>query len=136
MSSPPTFAERLRLAMALRNLNNTDLARKINRQERTVGNWCNGTTEAKASDIAACGEAMDVSADYLVGLADDPSGLTPGRWVLDVDLLHRARTHPHEEVVPGYRVPQRPIIVTNDEAERLMNEITKQRKRGKSDGQA
>lgn len=134
MPSPPTFAERLRLAMALRRLNNVDLGRLINRQARTVGNWCNDSTQPTADDIAACSEALEVSADYLVGRVDDPSGLTPGMWILDVDLIAKARTHPRDEVVPGFRVPQRPMIVTDDEASRMFKDISHQRKKGKADG--
>lgn len=131
---PPIFAERLRIAMALRNMNNVQLAKQLGRQPRTVGNWCNGSTQPIASDIAACSEALDVAADFLVGRVDDPSGLVPGSWVLGRDLLDRARSHPGDEVVPGFRVPPRPIVVTEEEATRLFQDISRQRRKGHSNG--
>jgi transcriptional regulator with XRE-family HTH domain len=136
MPSPPTFAERLRLALALRNLTPTDLARRIRRQPRTVGNWANGSTQPTAADIAACSAELDVSADYLVGRVDNTSGLTPGSWILDADLLAHARTHPRDRVLPGFRVPPRPIVVSDQEASRLLSEIQGERKKGRTDGKA
>ena len=120
--------------MALRSLNHADLGRLIKRQARTISNWCSGSTQPTADDIAACSDALEVSADYLIGRVDDPSGLTPGMWILDVDLIAKARTSPREDVRPGFQVPQRPIILSNEKAAKLLDEITKQRKKGKSDG--
>lgn len=128
MPSPRSFAECLRLAMALRGFNQTSLGKAVGRQQRTVSGWCAGETQPNAADIAACCDALDVSADFLVGRVDHPSGLVPGKWILDEDLLALAKKDVKAVVIPGQRIPRRPIVVEHEEAQRLWREIEKERR--------
>jgi transcriptional regulator with XRE-family HTH domain len=127
----PTFAECLRMAMALRKVKPTDLARSTGFQARTVNNWCQGNTEPKAAEIATLCRVLRVSADYLLGRATDPCGLTPGAWVLDLNLVHAAIRKPREQVEPGFQVPDRPRIVSNAVAMRVARRIEAKRRGGR-----
>ena len=129
MPSPRSFAECLRQAMALRGFNQTALGKAIGRQQRTVSGWCSGETQPNAADVAACSDALHVSADFLVGRVDHPSGLVPGDWILDEDLLALARQDRKAVVIPGQRIPRRPLLVDDQEAQRLWREIEKERRK-------
>lgn len=136
MSSPPPFAMRLRQAMAIRKVNNAELARRVGVEARTIGNWVKdpeeeGSTEPVVSNLNAICVALDVSADWLLGRVDHPSGLTPGSWVFDEDLVDAAKARPDAAVEPGFRVPRRPIIKTIEEADAIRLEIADSRKRGR-----
>ena len=136
MTSPPPFAMRLRQTMAMRKVNNAELARRVGVEPRTVGNWVkdpeeDGSTEPIVTNLNSICSALEVSADWLLGRADHPCGLTPGSWVFDEDLVDAAKARSDATVEPGFRVPRRPIIKTVEEADAIRLEIADARKRGR-----
>lgn len=64
------FAKRLRELMAERGENQTTLAEKINMRRQTVSLYTTGQSEPLASKVAEIARALDVSADYLLGLRE------------------------------------------------------------------
>ncbi len=136
MSPPTPFAMRLRQTMAMRKVNNAELARRVGVEPRTVGNWVkdpeeDGSTEPVATNLNAICTALEVSADWLLGRTDHPCGLTPGSWVFDEDLVEAAKERRDAVVEPGFRVPRRPVIKTVEEADAIRLAIADARKRGK-----
>ncbi len=127
--SPSIFAERLRMTLALRDLTQTELGRRIGRQQRTVSDWCAANTLPNADDILACARELNVATDWLLGRVDHPSGLNPGSWVLDEDLLATARSDRRAAVKPGYRVGRRPLVLEDGAAQALFEDIRKERKK-------
>jgi len=136
---PRVFYQQLRLAMALRRLNATALAKAVNVDPKTVGNWLRDSddqeqTEPKASDLNAICTALGVSADYLLGRATDPSGLSPGTWIIDEDLLVVAKTDVGADVEPSIKVPRKPRVVDDATHKGILAEIAESRKALKRKG--
>lgn len=63
---------RLRAAMALRDMSSADLMRATNLGHGQISNYLNGHQEPGATRIREMALALNVSADYLIGLTDDP----------------------------------------------------------------
>lgn len=60
------FAFALDAAMAVREINDDELARLVNRSMTTVGRWRRADTSPNRLDAEALGEALGVSADYFL----------------------------------------------------------------------
>lgn len=143
--APPTSApsmptrrnilpERLRTIRAARNLTQLEVAAGIGTSQVNISRWEDGTHRLKAEDLVRLAEFYQVSSDYLVGLAEHPTGLPVHRWMLDTDI-ERAITAAHSmEEVNRYRdadgileylveVPANPRVVTTKEAVALRNTL-------------
>lgn len=66
-----TFPRRLRMAMVARDMNSADLMRATYQGQGQISNYLNGHQEPGATRIAQLCKALDVSADFLLGLSDD-----------------------------------------------------------------
>lgn len=86
----PLVNERIRLARLAAGLTQDDLSRATGRPKASIGNW-ETKHEPPASAIAEIAKACHVTADYLVGLSDDPAArpIRPGDWVIDTDRIAR-----------------------------------------------
>jgi len=66
------FAERLRAARELRNLSQSDLAKKADLQPSAVSHFETGRRSPSFQNLKALSDALKVTTDYLIGRADDP----------------------------------------------------------------
>lgn len=67
-----SFPRRLRMAMTLRKMNSMDIVRASTVGCKQISNYLNGHNEPTVSSLLHLCEALDVSADFLLGLSDDP----------------------------------------------------------------
>lgn len=65
--------ERLQLAMKKRGHNVASLAELINRSDRTIRYILAKDGNTSDDTVVAIAQALEVSADYLLGLSDDPA---------------------------------------------------------------
>ena len=67
----PDFQRRLRIAMYQREMTAADLMRATGMGAGQISNYLNGYQEPGATRIVAFCKALDVSADFLLGLTSD-----------------------------------------------------------------
>ncbi len=65
------FGKRVRAARWERGLSQEGLARLVDASKNSVQNWERNGTFARAETVVAIARALDVSADYLLGLSDE-----------------------------------------------------------------
>lgn len=68
------FRRRLKAARELRGLNQTDLARRSGLQQSAVSHYETGARRPSFTNLRKLAEAMEVTADYLIGRTDTPEG--------------------------------------------------------------
>lgn len=66
------ISSRLRAIRKERGLTQKDLAKKAGLRQATLSHIERGFAAPRADKLAALCRALDVSADYLLGLTDDP----------------------------------------------------------------
>ena len=64
------FAERLREVLEVNKISQAELARKVGMAQSTVNKYCAGKKEPSLKVLFAICQALDESADYLLGLTD------------------------------------------------------------------
>ncbi|WP_434132700.1 helix-turn-helix domain-containing protein [Sporomusa sphaeroides] len=67
---PSVFSERLTLAMKKRNIGVYHLSRMTGVAPVTVRRWLNGIFEPRQANLFRISAMLDISSDYLIGLAD------------------------------------------------------------------
>jgi transcriptional regulator with XRE-family HTH domain len=72
-----TFDSRIRTARRQRGLSQEGLARLVDASKNSVQNWERNGTLPRSETVAALARALDVSADYLLGLSDDLASVAP-----------------------------------------------------------
>lgn len=70
------IGERIREARTRAKHNQTSLAELINTSPKNVSRWESGEYTPEAPTIGLIAKALNVSADYLLGLTDDPKRST------------------------------------------------------------
>ena len=65
-----TMGQRIAKARIHMNLNQKELAKKVNIAEPTLSRYENGYREPKAGTISQIAEALGISADYILGITD------------------------------------------------------------------
>ena len=76
------------------NLTQRGLAAKIQTSHVSIGKWESNVHTPNADDLAKLAKVFDVSADYLLGLADDTAGY--------IALAQAAPSIPTPPIVPLY----------------------------------
>jgi len=74
--SKENFAERLRIARGARELNQTELGKATGLQPAAIGHFEANRRKPSFANIRALAKALNVSADYLLGRADNLDGAT------------------------------------------------------------
>lgn len=64
------FNERLKELRIEKNLSQSQLAKRINVDFRTISNWENGVNQPNIDTLTAIAKCLDVSTDYLLGIVD------------------------------------------------------------------
>lgn len=119
MPNDSEFARRLRMAMAAKNFDETKVGDLVGVDRRTVQNWMNAVTQPVVDHVAKLCDALDVSADHLLGRPgyESPSGLPIGMVILDMDKVESGRKTPRDDF--GWAIPRRPKVVSPDEAKAI-----------------
>ena len=68
MTTPSTPGERIRAAREIKRLSTAQLAERVPCSERSVQGWEAGSARPKYEQIQGLAAALEVSADYLLGL--------------------------------------------------------------------
>mgnify|MGYP001179645572 CR=1 FL=1 len=124
---PSKTAERL---VALRGKDSQQaIARIAGCSPATISNWENDVHSPPADALARLAVHWGVSADYLVGLSDFPSGLAPDSWIVDLDAYEKE----HPGSAWAAKVPRRHKIVDYAELQRMESKAQEERgpKRGR-----
>jgi len=64
------FSERLKELLIQNNITQKDLSEKINKSRVAVNNYCTGYREPSLDTLKMICQALNESADYLLGLKD------------------------------------------------------------------
>lgn len=83
-SQSDIFSARLKEALKIREINQADLAQKTGLQASAVSHFVSGTRKPSLENIKRLSMALQVSADFLLGRTDDPTGSSK-----DVDQFNR-----------------------------------------------
>lgn len=65
------FGRRLKTIRTFRGLTQAELAKRIGKHEMHVSKWERGVFSPTARNIVAICDALDCSADFLIGLSND-----------------------------------------------------------------
>ncbi len=68
------FAERLKVARKISNLNQVELAKKLGVSKQSVSNWENDNIQPSIDALIRISKVLNVSADYLLGLDAESYG--------------------------------------------------------------
>lgn len=110
-----SFAARLRSARKTAGFNQDELAARVRVSEKTIVNYEGGHTEPAVPLLCALADALDVSADWLLGRTDNPRMPAPGLVVVDLDEIDA----PKGRARYAATIPPRFRIVTKDEHVRM-----------------
>lgn len=87
---PELFSRRLRELRAARApLSQEALGEAIGCDQTTIGRWEAGASAPSVGELVKLCDYFGVSADYLSGRVDAPSGLMPDTWLVDVEEYER-----------------------------------------------
>ena len=62
------FAQRLRKSLQINKVSQSELARRINKSQSVVNNYCSGEREPSLEVLVLICKALGESADYLLGI--------------------------------------------------------------------
>ena len=92
----------------------------------TYSKWEKDTMQS-AEGVAKLAKFYGVSADYLLGLSDHPSGFSPNSWLIDddaVDEILEAKFVSDDDDEPwAVAIPARPRVVSSAEYRRLRKKL-------------
>jgi transcriptional regulator with XRE-family HTH domain len=91
MQESETTGARIRQARAMAGLSQPELSVKSGVPQTTISSMENGTAAASFAALRALCDALDCSADWMVGRAPSPRPLEPQSWVVDLDVVDRLR---------------------------------------------
>jgi transcriptional regulator with XRE-family HTH domain len=118
-------ATRLRVLRAQHpEISQVTLAELVGVSQHAVSRWEMGKIEPRAALLAKLCDVYGVSADYLLGRTDSPTGLSPGTWIVDLEKV----AAPVLKEKWAAEVPRRHRIV--DHAEMLRIEEKTNREKG------
>lgn len=93
----------------------------------SISNWESGVHFPSADAIARLAQHWGVTADYLVGLSDFPSGLAPDLFLVDLDVFEQLPAGRDWSV----KIPRRYKLVEFDEWDKMRRDIEARSKRRK-----
>lgn len=127
----PTTAMPTIIAQRLTSLrgktSQSEIARIAGVAATTISNWENDVTVPPADSIAKLAKHWQVSADYLVGISEHPSGFPPHCWVVDLDFVEALKREDGSHAKLGDRgafaIPSRMQILSSVEYQALEAEL-------------
>lgn len=110
--------------MRERNLSQLALSQETGIPQSTVSRWMGGA-KPDLDGVCRLAKHFGVSVDYLCGMAARPAEISPGRWIIDVDLVAKCRRG--EKVKKNQTwaaaIPDRYRIITSGEYQSLRAEL-------------
>lgn len=123
------FAARLRALASRERLTQMQVAEIAAVSQSTAGTYLRGESAPGVVELARLCRHFKVSADYLLGLSDFQSGLSPDSWIIDLDEVE----NPRDDRQWCVKVPRRARIVDYNEMRRIETE-TEAKRRGRRKG--
>ena len=114
----PNFALRLRTVRVSRKITQSELAELTGFSQNAVSSWERGVDPGASALIAVC-QALEVSADYLLGLCEHETGLPAGLFILDEDAIAQAKAGD----AFAFQIPLRPRVATFAEVQDLYKKL-------------
>lgn len=74
-----TFADRLRAARKIRNMSQAELCRRADQHQPVMCHYEDGSRKPSLDNLHDIAKALDISADYLLGLVEHPYRLSLNR---------------------------------------------------------
>lgn len=89
-----SFGYRLKQALLKLDIKQRELAEKINVDETTISRYIKNRAVPTLATVAKIAEALNVSADYLLGLKDEivPIREEPDPWAEDIQIIKDSYT--------------------------------------------
>lgn len=112
------FATRLRTVRVSRKVTQSHLSELTGCSQNAISSWERGVFPS-ASALAAICQALDVSADYLLGLCEHETGLPAGLFILDEDAIAQAKAGD----AFAFQIPLRPRVATFAEVQDLYKKL-------------
>jgi len=112
------FATRLRTVRVSRKVTQSHLSELTGCSQNAISSWERGVFPS-ASALAAICQALDVSADYLLGLCEHETGLPAGLFILDEDAIAQAKAGE----AFAFQIPLRPRVATFAEVQDLYKKL-------------
>jgi len=81
------FSTRLRAALEIVDMSQTDLAKRAGLQPSAVSHFASGARTPSFDNLCRVADALGVSTDYLVGRSDAPTAVTYGVGTSGADQL-------------------------------------------------
>lgn len=81
------FSERLKLVRIQKGLTQEDIANGIGSNKSTISQYETGSRKAEHEKIIKISEYLNISADYMLGLIDDPNGTAGKREIIQYHQL-------------------------------------------------
>ena len=131
MRESESTGARIRQARAMAGLSQPELSVKSGVPQTTISSMENGTAAASFAALRALCDALDCSADWMVGRAPSPRPLEPQSWVVDLDVVDRLRKAESGEAAGlsdserrwAFAIPSRLAIMPSTEFARLREEL-------------
>ncbi len=112
------FAIRLRTVRVSRKITQTHLAEITGCSQNAISSWERGIYPNAAALVSVC-KALEVSADYLLGLCDHETGLPAGLFILDEEAVAQQKSgEPF-----AFQIPLRPRVATFAEVQDLYKKL-------------
>lgn len=112
------FATRLRTVRVSRKVTQSHLSELTGCSQNAISSWERGVFPS-ASALAAICQALNVSADYLLGLCEHETGLPAGLFILDEDAIAQAKAGD----AFAFQIPLRPRVATFAEVQDLYKKL-------------
>jgi len=82
--------------MRKRRITQKELCQKLGIHQQAFTNWKNGTTDSYMKKLPQIAEILDVSTDYLLGNADDPTPKSKKAFTAEDEPIDEVRRKLHE----------------------------------------
>ena len=115
------FPVRLKQAMRIRGLRQTDLAEKTGIEHGTISNYVNGKYKPKAKNVILIADALKVNTPWLLGVDDVPMDIDPSvdYYVSEDDIYARAYLKLEYSDIVQMNISKEEWVVLYDKFEKI-----------------
>ena len=119
-----SFHSRLRALRAAHKVTQDRLAEVCGVSQPTIAGWESGGPSPAVPELARLARFFGVAGDYLLGISDSETGLSPDSWIVDLDAYD---TGPMGEAW-AVKVPRRHRIVPFQEYQEMRQRLHPKRR--------
>lgn len=87
MDRSATIAERLHLLRKRLKLTQSELAARVGVSQASISSWERGEFAPAVIELVAMADLASVAMDWLTGRCESPTGLQPGHFLIDLDVV-------------------------------------------------